>query len=57
MRNSAVTQSLEIVRRRSDETGTREPTIQRQASEHILVQLPGTSEPDRSTPILIPTAN
>ncbi|MEE8275221.1 MAG: protein translocase subunit SecD, partial [Alphaproteobacteria bacterium] len=37
MREAAITQSLEIVRRRIDETGTREPTIQRQGSERILV--------------------
>lgn len=34
-------QSLEIIRRRIDEAGTREPTIQRQGSERILVQVPG----------------
>jgi len=34
-------QSLEIVRRRVDEAGTREPTIQRQGSDRILIQVPG----------------
>jgi preprotein translocase subunit SecD len=34
-------QSLEIVRRRIDEVGTREPTIQRQGSDRILIQVPG----------------
>jgi len=34
-------QSLEIVRRRVDEAGTREPTIQRQGKDRILVQVPG----------------
>lgn len=34
-------QSLEIVRRRIDEAGTREPTIQRQGSDRILIQVPG----------------
>ena len=34
-------QSLEIIRRRIDEVGTREPTIQRQGSERILIQVPG----------------
>ncbi len=33
--------SLEIVRRRIDEVGTREPTIQRQGSDRILIQVPG----------------
>ena len=34
-------QSLEIIRRRIDEVGTREPTIQRQGTERILIQVPG----------------
>ena len=34
-------QSLEIIRRRIDEVGTREPTIQRQGSDRILIQVPG----------------
>ena len=36
-----ILQSLEIVRRRVDEVGTREPTIQRQGSDRILIQVPG----------------
>jgi preprotein translocase subunit SecD len=36
-----VKQSLEIIRRRIDEVGTREPTIQRQGSDRILIQVPG----------------
>lgn len=36
-----VRQSLEIVRRRIDEVGTREPTIQRQGADRILIQVPG----------------
>jgi len=34
-------QSLEIIRRRVDEVGTREPTIQRQGADRILIQVPG----------------
>lgn len=34
-------QSLEIIRRRVDEVGTREPTIQRQGTNRILIQVPG----------------
>ncbi|MBT6800378.1 MAG: protein translocase subunit SecD, partial [Rhodospirillales bacterium] len=40
-RNQALNQSIEIVRRRVDEYGTSEPTIQRQGLDRILVQLPG----------------
>ncbi|MES2664983.1 MAG: protein translocase subunit SecD [Pseudomonadota bacterium] len=34
-------QSLEIIRRRVDEVGTREPTIQRQGTNRVLIQVPG----------------
>jgi protein-export membrane protein SecD len=34
-------QSLEIIRRRVDEVGTREPTIQREGQNRILIQVPG----------------
>ncbi|MCR8723921.1 protein translocase subunit SecD [Frigidibacter sp. ROC022] len=34
-------QSLEIIRRRVDEVGTREPTIQRQGDDRILIEVPG----------------
>jgi len=36
-----VRQALEIIRRRIDETGTREPTIMRQGSDRVLIQVPG----------------
>ncbi len=40
-------QSIDIVRKRVDETGTREPTIQRQGKDRILVQLPGVQDPEQ----------
>ncbi len=55
-KRSAVEQSIEIVRRRVDELGTSEPTIQRQGAERILVQLPGVREPDRIKRLLGKTA-
>jgi preprotein translocase subunit SecD len=51
-----VEQSIEIVRRRIDETGTREPTIQRQGSDRILVQLPGVKDPERVKELIGKTA-
>ena len=36
-----VRQALEVIRRRIDEVGTREPAIQRQGANRILVQVPG----------------
>lgn len=42
----AVSQSIEVIRRRIDETGTREPSITRQGPERIVVQAPGESDPE-----------
>jgi preprotein translocase subunit SecD len=55
-RRAAVEQSIEIVRRRIDETGVREPTIQSQGSDRILVQLPGVKDPERIKRLLGKTA-
>jgi len=55
-RNGAMSQSVEIVRRRVDQTGTREPTIQRQGDDRILVQLPGVKDPERIKRLLGKTA-
>ncbi len=54
--NNAMQQSIEIVRRRIDETGVREPTIQRQGERRIVVQLPGINNPERMKDILGKTA-
>ena len=50
------TQSIEIIRRRIDETGTKEPTIQRQGQDRILVQLPGVDNPEHVKALLGRTA-
>ncbi|MFL7902558.1 protein translocase subunit SecD [Azospirillum argentinense] len=52
----AIEQSIEIVRRRIDETGVNEPTIARQGADRILVQLPGVEDPDRVKRLLGTTA-
>lgn len=54
--NQAVEQSIEIVRRRVDETGTKEPSIQRQGTDRILLQLPGLDDPERIKRLLGQTA-
>ncbi|MEM7022481.1 MAG: protein translocase subunit SecD, partial [Pseudomonadota bacterium] len=56
LRSTAVQQSLEIVRRRIDEVGTREPTIQQQGVDRILVQVPGEKNPDAIKRLLGQTA-
>jgi protein-export membrane protein SecD len=55
-RNSVIEQSIEVVRRRIDETGTREPSIQRQGERRILIQLPGVRDPERIKSLLGQTA-
>ena len=57
VKNSAVEQSLEIVRRRIDETGTNDPTILRRGNDRILIELPGLSDPNRIKNLLGKTAN
>ena len=54
--SAAVTQSLEIVRRRIDEFGTSEPSIQRQGSDRIIVELPGVGDPERVKDLIGQTA-
>ncbi|WP_439150131.1 protein translocase subunit SecD [Sulfitobacter sp.] len=49
-------QSLEIIRRRIDEVGTREPTIQRQGSDRILIQVPGIGSASELKAIIGTTA-
>ena len=53
---SAVTQSTEVIRRRVDELGTTEPTIQREGNDRIIVQVPGLQDPQRLKNILNQTA-
>ncbi|SMX50468.1 protein translocase subunit SecD [Maliponia aquimaris] len=49
-------QSLEIIRRRIDEVGTREPTIQRQGFDRILIQVPGIGSAQELKDIIGTTA-
>ena len=52
----SVDQSIEIIRRRIDELGTKEPTIQRQGNSRILIQVPGLDDPKRLKDLLGTTA-
>ena len=53
---STMAQAIEIVRRRIDETGTNEPSIQQQGIDRIIVQLPGLDDPTRIKKLLGKTA-
>ncbi|QPM89972.1 protein translocase subunit SecD [Pseudooceanicola algae] len=56
MDDRTVRQSLEIIRRRIDEVGTREPTIQRQGQDRILIEVPGVGSADELKEIIGTTA-
>ena len=45
--DQAMSAAVEVVRKRIDKMGTREPTIIRQSSNRILVQVPGLSDPKK----------
>ena len=51
-----VQQSLEIIRRRIDEVGTREPTIMRQGQDRILIQVPGIGSAEELKQLIGTTA-
>ena len=55
-RIQAVEQSIEIVRRRVDPKGVKEPTITRQGDDRILLQVPGEDDPEKLKTLLGQTA-
>ena len=52
----AVDQSIEVIRRRIDATGTTEPNIQRQGNDRVLVQAPGVQDTERLKDLVKSTA-
>ena len=56
LEKQVIDQSLEIIRRRVDETGTREPTIQKQGRKRVLVQVPGLGSSEELIALLGKTA-
>ena len=56
LQTSTLEQSIEIIRRRIDPDGTKEPVIQRQGADRILVQLPGVDDPEEIKRLLGRTA-
>ncbi|MGB0902049.1 protein translocase subunit SecD [Halocynthiibacter sp.] len=56
MDERTLVQTLEIVRRRVDEVGTREPTIQRQGTNRVLIQVPGLGSAEELKELLGTTA-
>ena len=56
LQSRTVEQAIEIIRRRLDPDGTKEPVIQRQGVDRILVQVPGIDDPERVKALLGSTA-
>ncbi len=56
IKSSLVKQSIEIIRRRIDETGTKEIDLQPQGSHHILLQVPGSNDTDEIKRLIGQTA-
>ncbi|MFN3740333.1 MAG: protein translocase subunit SecD, partial [Thermodesulfovibrionales bacterium] len=56
IRDSSADQALETIRNRIDQFGVAEPTIQRQAKDEIVIQLPGIKDPRRAIELIGKTA-
>jgi SecD/SecF fusion protein len=54
--SALVSQSMEVIRKRVDEVGTTEPTIQRQGQDRVLVQVPGFEDSSRLKDLISRTA-
>jgi preprotein translocase subunit SecD len=54
--DDAVRQGLETIRNRIDQFGVAEPTITRQGTDRILIQLPGLQDPERAKALIGRTA-
>jgi preprotein translocase subunit SecD len=56
LRLAMLTQTIEIIRRRVDALGTKEPVIQRQGDDRIVVQVPGFDDPELLKEVIGTTA-
>ncbi|MCH2548061.1 MAG: protein translocase subunit SecD [Alphaproteobacteria bacterium] len=56
LKKQVMEKSMEIISRRVDETGTREPMIQQQGDDRILLQVPGLEDPEMLKDLLGKTA-
>ena len=57
LRDLAVRQGVETIRNRVDQFGVAEPTITRQGTDRILIQLPGLQDPERAKALIGKTAH
>lgn len=56
LQTSTVNQSIEVVRNRIDQMGAKEPIIQRQGTNRIVVEVPGESDPEHIKSMISKTA-
>ncbi|MDD7908827.1 protein translocase subunit SecD [Pseudovibrio exalbescens] len=57
LRDRVVAQSLEVIRKRIDEAGTREPTIVRQGADRIVIEVPGIFDAEALKSLIGTTAH
>ncbi len=56
IKRKAIEQALETIRNRIDQLGVREPSIQLQGDNSIIIQLPGLEDPDQARRVIGTTA-
>jgi SecD/SecF fusion protein len=54
--DDAVTRTLEVLRRRVDQLGVAEPSLQRSGAQRIIVELPGVTDPEEALEVIGRTA-
>jgi SecD/SecF fusion protein len=54
--DDAVTRTLEVLRRRVDQLGVAEPSLQRSGAQRIIVELPGVTDPEEALDVIGRTA-
>src|SRR5918999_397958 len=54
--DDAVTRTLEVLRRRVDQLGVAEPSLQRSGDRRIMVELPGVADPEAALEVIGRTA-
>jgi len=52
LKEKAIEQALETIRNRIDQLGVKEPSIQRQGEDSIVIQLPGLKDPDQARRVI-----
>src|SRR5918999_1981037 len=54
--DDAITRTLEVLRRRVDQLGVSEPSLQRSGDRRIIIELPGVTDPDEALEVIGRTA-